>query len=236
MVRTADVLELGLGLPQADAEVIVGIENVRSRIAEIARRCTRSLWAFQPGGAQSAACLEACRPLDEESLAGGVDMRTVYLDSVRNDRATIRYAEWLTSQGAQLRTAPELPLRLLVVDQMLAVLPIDPVDSSMGAVVVTSPTVVLAISALFLAVWRDSRPFAVSRPRRSSLLNDQERTALEMWAQGLADDVVARRLGVSHRTARRISESLAATLGARSRFELGLKAGEQGLIRSTELS
>ncbi|MFJ8474036.1 hypothetical protein [Kitasatospora sp. NPDC094011] len=55
----------------------------------------------------------AGRPDNEALLARGVTMRTVYLDSVRKDRATVQHAEWLTGLGCEVRTAPALPLRML---------------------------------------------------------------------------------------------------------------------------
>ncbi|MFJ3881433.1 LuxR C-terminal-related transcriptional regulator [Streptomyces sp. NPDC090077] len=47
----------------------------------------------------------------------GVRMRTVYLDSVRNDAVTSEYAEWLTGLGGEVRTVPVLPLRMLHFDR-----------------------------------------------------------------------------------------------------------------------
>lgn len=215
--------------------VIVGVDSVRSRLIELAHACRSSLWAFQPDGPQKAETLAAARPLDEETLARGVSMRTIFLDSVRNDEATLDHADWLTARGAELRTVPNLPMRLLVVDKRVAVVPIQPEDSSHGALIVTTPSLVNGLAALFHSTWRGATPFARVRPRRRGLFNAQELQALELWAQGYTDDAVARRLGVSNRTVRRVSESVAAALGANSRFQAGLRAAELGLISSSEL-
>jgi DNA-binding NarL/FixJ family response regulator len=54
-------------------------------------------------------------------------------------------------------------------------------------------------------------------------------------AQGLTDNAVARRLGVSVRTVRRLNDKVTGALDSTSRFETGMKASELGLIRSSEL-
>jgi DNA-binding NarL/FixJ family response regulator len=49
-------------------------------------------------------------------------------------------------------------------------------------------------------------------------------------AEGHTDEAIAKRLGVSHRTARRIASDLMDRLGARSRFEAGVRAVQQGWL------
>lgn len=61
-------------------------------------------------------------------------------------------------------------------------------------------------------------------------LGRQEREVLKLLAQGLTDEAVALRLGVSLRTTRRISAKLMERLGAKSRFHAGLRVGELGLL------
>jgi DNA-binding NarL/FixJ family response regulator len=53
---------------------------------------------------------------------------------------------------------------------------------------------------------------------------------LKLPAQGLTDEAAAARLGVSHRTARRMMAELMERLGARSRFEAGLRAAQRGWL------
>jgi DNA-binding CsgD family transcriptional regulator len=167
------------------------------------------------------------------TLRRGISMRAVYLDSVRNDNASLDYASWLAARGAEVRTVPTLPMRMLLVDRRVAVVPIDPDESSLGAVVVHQPGIVTGLVALFRTTWRTSTPFLRRRPRRGGrTFNSQERQALQLWGQGLTDESVANRLGVSERTARRISRKVAAALGARSRFQAGMRAAELGLVHS----
>jgi DNA-binding CsgD family transcriptional regulator/sugar-specific transcriptional regulator TrmB len=212
-------------------ERLQGVHEVRARLTEMSRRAKEELLAFMPGGALSQAALHASRPLDEQSLAAGVRLRTVYLESVRNDRPTTEYARWLSELGGEVRTAPSLPLRMLVVDRTSAVLPIDPENSQVGAAVIHSAGVVAALVALFDMVWERAVPLAESRqPSNAETPTPQEMALLDLLAQGHTDEVAARKLGLSLRTVRRMMASVSARLGARSRFEAGLLASRSGWI------
>lgn len=218
--------ETSLGVERVD-----GIEQVRSRLKDLAANCQTSLWAFQPNGPQPAASLRASRPLDEATLARGVQMRSVFLDSLRNDEATREHVAWLVARGAEVRTLPDLPLRLLLIDHEVAVLPLSPEDSAAGALIVTSPHIVAALESLFLWCWSRATPFHRGRPSRESMLNSQELEALRLWGEGLSDEAVGRRLGVSLRTVRRLSATVYDALGVASRFQAGTRAIELGLLR-----
>jgi DNA-binding CsgD family transcriptional regulator len=213
-------------------ETLQGLEQVRVRLTELNRRATAELLAFMPGGALSVAALDASRPLDEHSLGAGVSLRTVYLDSVRNDRSTTEYAQWLSESGGEIRTSPFLPLRMLIIDRSSAVLPLDPDDSRQGAVVVHSPGVVAALVALFESVWDRATPFGQQHLPEgySDIPSPQEAALLLLLAQGHTDEVAARKLGLSLRTVRRMMASLAGRLGAKSRFEMGVHATRAGWV------
>lgn len=218
-----------------DTERLVGVGAVRDRISALAGECQREIWSFSPGGPQSPANMARSRPLNAETLGRGVRMRTVYLDSVRNDEPSIEHARWLTERGAEVRTVPTLPLRMLVVDREVALVPLDENDSSAGALLVSGRGVVAALSALFVSVWRGAQPLGPRRTREPERPSEQEQQALRGWAQGDTDHLVARRLWVSERTVRRISDNLAELLGARSRFELAARAMDAGWLDADDL-
>ena len=84
------------------------------------------LVALVPDPVQRPDTLAASKPLDAAVLERGVTMRTVYLNSIRNDPASIAYSDWLSGIGGQIRTAPTVPLRLIIFDRTTAMVPIDP--------------------------------------------------------------------------------------------------------------
>ncbi|MFF9483581.1 LuxR C-terminal-related transcriptional regulator [Streptomyces sp. NPDC014676] len=212
-------------------ERLDGVEAVRVRLMELAHRAKTEVCTFVPGGALSAAALEAGKPLDEQNLARGVRMRTVYLDSVRNDSATVEYATWLASVGAETRTVPTLPMRMILCDRTAAVIPIDTDDSGKGALLIRYPSMVRALEELFDLVWENAVPLGAPAQKNSEdTPSDRETALLKMWAIGLTDEGIARKMGVSLRTIRRNTADLQRRLGVQSRFQAGAEAVRRGWI------
>ncbi|KLI96690.1 helix-turn-helix domain-containing protein [Streptomyces albidoflavus] len=220
-----------------DVERLDGIEEIRDRIHVLVRAVKAEVMTLAPGGAQSAASMEAAKPQDRELLGRGVRMRTLYLDSVRNSPPTVAYAKWLSEQGGEVRTVPSLPIRLMLLDRDVAIVPTDGDNSAAGALVVTANGTLTALCALFDSIWETAMPLGqVSRDRGRDErgLTSQEAEALRMLSQGLTDEAVAKRLGVSPRTARRIAADLMELLGARSRFQAGARAVAKGWLTGEE--
>lgn len=219
----------------AGMERVIGVDAVRHKLQELADGCRDYVWSLNPGGPQSEANLLKSRPLNEATLARGVKMRAIYQEAVHNDDPTVEYLKFLEGKGAEVRLSSLLPLRMIIIDGERALVPIDERDSSRGALVLSGSSLLTGLRELFKCTWRDARPFG---PRANRLTGDfslQEREALRLWARGMTDRAVARALGVSDRTIRRISETITARLDARSRFEAGAKARDAGLLGSEDL-
>lgn len=208
------------------SELLEGMDAVQSRLEELAHRATSGCLSLIPGGGQPAPGPGASKPLDELLLRRGVTVLTVYMDSMRNDAATLAYARWLSDCGGVVRTAPALPLRMVLFDREVALVPIDPGDARRGAVQVAGLGVITALVTLFEHVWEAAIPLH-DRQQENGELTGQERELLRLLSQGLTDEVAARRLGVSLRTTRRMMASMMKRLGAHSRFEAGLRAKER---------
>ncbi|MFD5099099.1 helix-turn-helix domain-containing protein [Streptomyces albidochromogenes] len=210
-------------------EHLADVAQIRARLAVLTDNVRQEVMAFAPGGAQTEENMASARPLNERLLGRGVAMRTIYLESVRNCAASVAHANWLTAMGGQVRTAGELPLRMTLLDRATAVIPLNSEDSSEGAVVITGKGTLTALCTLFETVWENASPLGV-KPRRDAELDRQEAAALRLLAEGHTDEGIAKRLGVSHRTARRIATGLMDRLGARSRFEAGVRAVQRGWL------
>ncbi|GAA4843894.1 LuxR C-terminal-related transcriptional regulator [Kitasatospora terrestris] len=219
---------------QRGIEVISSLDQVRDRLIQLASDATAEVLSFAPGGPQPAQVMEASRTLDQETLERGVRMRTVYQDSVRNDPPTVQYARWLHGLGGAIRTAPTLPLRMILVDNATAIVPIDPEDPRKGAVVLHSPGVIAALRALFDQVWEQARPLGETAQRDPHGLTGQERELLRLLAEGLTDERAGQRLGVSLRTVRRMMADLMVRMDARSRFQAGIQVAALGWLEAPE--
>ncbi|MFE4575374.1 LuxR C-terminal-related transcriptional regulator [Streptomyces chartreusis] len=218
-------------------ERLDGIEEIRERISRLVRDVRTEVMTLAPGGAQSEASMQAAKPQDQALLERGVRMRTLYLDSVRNSPVTVAYANWLTELNGEVRTTPSLPIRLMVLDRQIAIVPTDEENSHTGALVLSGSGNVTALCALFDTIWDSAVPLgsASSHEREDERgLSPQEAEALRLLGQGLTDDAVAKRLGVSPRTARRIAADVMEKLGARSRFQAGSRAVAKGWLTGEE--
>lgn len=186
---------------------------------------------FDPGGARPAAAQDSGRALDREAVERGVRMRTVYPDSVRDDGTVSKYARWLTGLGGQVRTVPVLPVRMVLVDRKVALVPVDADDERKGTMRLRSPGVITALAELFERVWAQAVPLgAAQRGRGENGLTPREQELLRLLAQGLTDAAAGKSLGLSLRTVRRMTADLSERLKARSRFEAGLRAGQRGWL------
>lgn len=215
-----------------DVEYLLGIDSIQGRLEELAHRCERECLSFMPGGAQSAASLEASKPLDQDLMDRGVRVLTLYMDSVRNDQVTLNYAQWLNERGGEVRTSPTLPIRMVMFDREVALLPVDPENTKKGAALLRGPGVITALAALFEQIWDSASPFGTDRDREKNEagLTPQEAELLRLLFQGNTDEIAARKLGIGLRTVRRTMSDLMSRLEARSRFEAGARAAQRGWL------
>ncbi|WP_129308294.1 LuxR C-terminal-related transcriptional regulator [Streptomyces sp. L2] len=226
----AECSDGGTGTRSSVGEEIRGIADIRLKLEELGAGAMDEVLTLAPGGAHSAADLEASRGPNSELLARGVKIRTIYLDSVRNDPQTLAHIQWLSDRGAHVRTVAALPVRLILIDHRVAVLPTSATDAALGAVVLRGQGTVTALNALFESIWNGAGPLAEPGRRDARGLTAQEAETLRLLSQGLTDEAIAHRLGVSPRTTRRIVSGLMQQLNARSRFEAGSRAVQDGWI------
>ncbi|MCX4819030.1 LuxR C-terminal-related transcriptional regulator [Streptomyces sp. NBC_01142] len=207
-----------------------GLDAIGSQIERLSHSAEFEIQVFAPRGAQSQSSLDAARPLDQNALDRGIRLRYVYLDSIRNDRATLCYARWLQECGGEVRTVPQLPLRMIIYDRRTAIVPTDPEAAAKGILVLDGTGVITALVSLFQQTWEQAQPIGGTRPQETEGVSAQEQAVLDLLMEGHTDEVIARKLGVSVRTGRRVTAELMARLGARSRFQAGALAMGRGWL------
>ncbi|NUR59798.1 MAG: helix-turn-helix transcriptional regulator [Catenulispora sp.] len=167
----------------------------------------------------------------EALVARGVRSRSIYLERFAAIPYVAEYFKAADEIGAEIRLLPHLPLRMLIYDDTTAMLPIDPVDSFAGALLIRDPALVMSLSAFFEHCWIDATPLhATAAPTESTAFTctPQQSAALRMMASGLKDEVIARRLGISPRTLSRLVAEVMERLEVGSRFEAGAKLAHLG--------
>jgi hypothetical protein len=133
----------------------------------------------------------------------------------------------LTEAGAQFRASVELPSWFHILGPHYAGVPLiwghDPSADGMAHHLVQAPALVAALRALFEELWRRATPV----PCAPASTRDP-RGVLRLLAQGLTDEAVARRLGVSVRTVRQRVADAMDELGVRTRFAAAAAAARNG--------
>ncbi|GGZ43025.1 helix-turn-helix transcriptional regulator [Streptomyces bluensis] len=168
---------------------------------------------------------------------GARKARKLYSPAVladERDRETLRE---MTAHGIQVRIAVTPLLQGTVFIDRRTMILTDPAPASPSAHVhrtytmSAEPVLVSGAYALFEAAWETATDLAaffdLDRPR----IDAQARTVLYALGSGMTDMTAARELGMSLRTYRRRVAELLVALGAGSRFQAGLRAGEMGLTR-----
>jgi len=135
----------------SDVERLENLELVRERLDELAYYTRVSVFSIQPTGPLSSASLVAGRPLDERGLRRGIDMRIIYDEHVLEDDDNVEYVRRLGARGARIRIANGPLERLILMDESVAVVPIDPRNSMRGALVVREPGLIAGFVRLFRA-------------------------------------------------------------------------------------
>ncbi|MFC6594115.1 LuxR C-terminal-related transcriptional regulator [Kitasatospora paranensis] len=210
-----------------DDEMVVrldSLEAVRDRLEELAATATQECLSLMRGGAVRPDSIQAGKHPNQLALERGVVIRSIFQDSFRNDPDTLRYARWLADLGGLTRTVPLLPMRLVIVDRSIALVPTDPSDGRRGALELHGAALIQPLCALFDELWRSGADFGLPAVRDDRDLTGSERALLQLLGEGHTDESAGRKLGLSLRTVRRMMQDLMNRLGADSRFQAGAQA------------
>jgi DNA-binding CsgD family transcriptional regulator len=209
--------------PEPDIEQLTDLRSVRRRLEELAMSARTEVLSFSPSAYNPTATRDASRPLDMAMLGRGVRMQTLYLDTLAFEPAGLEYAQSLVQAGADVRLVPALPMRLILVDGETAIVPRDPDDDTAGALIVPHSGLVIALHALFMSYWKQGRPLTAEGDSDAGA-RTADRAVLRLLATGAKDEAIARQLGMSVRTVRRIVADIMVRAEVDSRFALGAYA------------
>jgi DNA-binding CsgD family transcriptional regulator len=224
------------GPVEGGLEIISEAAEVQLLVNQAVDTCTKEWMSVQPGGYRDPVALQQALPRDLESVRRGVRVRTLYQHTTRTQLSMRSYVAAMVEAGAQIRTADQLAERMFIFDRELAFIPKrSHPDQPPGAVVVREPVLISFLCTLFDQFWANAVPFITDGPGYQNVSNELRVALLDLLAQGLKDEVVAKRLGMSVRTCRRHIASIMQELGAESRFEAGVKAARLGLLTSTDV-
>lgn len=214
--------------PPAHGRVLSSPTEIRQRIAALAAAERHEHLAVNPEPTFAPDVAAVALPLDRTLLARGIHMRTCGVPPPDGDRSCAA-AQHLATLGADYRERPDVPVKLMVFDRRVALLPVDPEDLSIGALEIDHAVIVAGLVALFEQLWT-----AGHDPRRGGIppivLTRRERAIVTLLADGLTDSAVADRLQLSRRTIAYTLRALMDRIGVENRFQLGLTVGSMRLL------
>ncbi|MFF1377802.1 LuxR C-terminal-related transcriptional regulator [Streptomyces sp. NPDC058308] len=172
-------------------------------------------------------------PIRQQMFDRGIRIRSVRLRRDSASPGTYDTFSRLAAAGVDLRLASVIPLNMVIIDSDFAVLPAADGESRSSQLTVRGTSLVSAFSAVFEHTWREALPLTPEGERSPSCLSDEQRTLVQLLADGMKDEAIARTLGVSPRTASRLISDLMQRLGVTSRFAAGARAAQYGLLAPT---
>ncbi|HEY9371947.1 DNA-binding response regulator [Streptomyces sp.] len=206
-----------------------GVRQVSAALAGLAASARHELLTFDDPAAS------AGRAIPEPFLElAGACMRTAAerAGSVRRivpRHALAQIAGAGTVRAGRARLTQAIPFKMIVVDRLVAAVPLDLELLYNGLLLIRDPVVVQALVRAHHACWDAGEELTGAVvPHRE--LPPQLRPVLEALLAGQTDEAAAARLGMSGRTySRRVGELMNA-LGTTSRFRAGAEAARRGWL------
>jgi DNA-binding CsgD family transcriptional regulator len=220
--------ELGVELAEAKEQagtvrVLGGSTRVRMRLAELVAATRREHLSMHPEPMFDVDTVRAAAPLDHALVAQGRTVLTLGVPATVGD-TTAAHTLQLTAGGMEHRELPSLPIKLIIVDRRVAVLPLDPHDIAKGALEVCDPPAVEELVARFLSLWADAGT-SKNGPAMNIELTPRERAIVNLLAAGHTDSSASACLSLSRRTVVYAVQGLMERCGVQNRFQLGLVLG-----------
>lgn len=227
-LMTLDARQAAGGEPP-EITVLDGFERINTAIDRAMADATDEVLTVQPGGVRSPEVLADALPREQELLARGCRMRTLYQHTTRHSLPALAHYEQLDGD-VEVRTLNEVTERMVVLDHSVAFIPAS--KDRTVALEVRQPAIVDYLITTFERLWRLATPMfphAAQLPAENGITTRQHAIA-ELLVEGLTDTEIAKRLGMNVRTAREHIAKLAAILGSNSRAQLGYLIGQSGIL------
>ncbi len=204
-------------------EMVAEFEDLQRNARKTIRLVERGPYVCDDEKAERLFELKAAR------IDAGVRYQLLYQDTIYQDPDRLRHALAVTAAGAQARTLPDPPIKVIIADGERASVMLHHDErrgDPMGLRIGPSPSLDMLIR-VFDVLWSLSAPISVNP---SEPLDERDRAILTLMGLGATDDTIARRLGMSRRTVVRRTASLLERLGASTRFQAGVQAIRRGWL------
>ena len=210
-------------------EVVSSVDAVRHRFQQVQQAADHEMRMF------ITAPFVAVRPgentAEPAAVERGVRIRAVVERAALSEAGAIDEAVDSLRRGLELRVAEQLPIKLVLADSDLALVPLEVASGGEpGAVLIQRSGLLAALEALFEAVWRQAHPLELASLESGEVPASDggsdgptaaDRRILALMLAGLTDQAVANQLDLSLRSVQRRLRHLQDLAGVHSRMQLG---------------
>jgi len=166
--------------------------------------------------------LEFSTQLAEVVLRRGGRLRLVLQSDVAEVPEVAEYTAWLGTRKVVPRVLDHVPVRALTIDRSIGM-----VFEGLTHRMMYTRSAVRSLCRVAEMLWDRASPVPESV---ANLPTRRAEKILRLLADGLTDEAVARKIGVSVRTVRNDIASSMSDMSAQSRFQAGVHAAQLGLI------
>lgn len=222
-----------LGTPPTDmVQVVEGPRDVHHEYGSLLRSAREQIRAMERPPFQRAP--DENRAITAEVHEHGVRVRNL-MDAEALKAWDMRLIEEDLAHGEQFRVIARVPIKLLVVDDRAALVPLEqPTNGIQSALLVHSSALLEALIDVFETLWAIATPLDTRNesvhPGTTDFISSEERILVTLLASGIPDDAIARRLQISASSLYRRVHVLKARLAAASRFQAGVNAALRGWV------
>ncbi|MFF2331333.1 MULTISPECIES: winged helix-turn-helix transcriptional regulator [unclassified Streptomyces] len=202
-------------------EVVEGRRAVQRRFIQLQLSAQHSIDAFVTGEVQVVGPDNTEEPT---ALERGVRLRGIVDGLFLRGPNGTAYLDHSLAGGAEVRTVEEIPLKLIISDGIVAMLPLQAGTGNVDPSLVLRGGLVSVAQALFEAVWQRARPYG----RTHHETDPVDTRILRLLLAGLTDEAVAGQVGLSPRTVHRRIRALMDRAEVTTRIQLGWHARHHG--------
>ncbi|MFD8687556.1 hypothetical protein [Streptomyces sp. NPDC059651] len=223
----------------APIEILSGAVAIRRRMLTLQRHARFEVRALVQAGSDSGVLTyeENHHAVEQELADRGVVMRSVIERKLLEEPRAATILSSGIAQGQHISVTERLPIKLVIVDARVALLPLDPErdEAEPVALVVHRTGLLTALCSLFDEHFGRGWPLRVSEDGinlvgRLDSAGVHDRQIVALLHIGLTDVAIARQLGVGYRTVQRRLQAMMAEAGATTRFQLGCYAVRSGWL------
>ncbi|HVL80224.1 MAG TPA: helix-turn-helix domain-containing protein [Actinomycetota bacterium] len=218
--RTGDLLEILTG-PEASAQ---RFRQFHAAAREEVLVIDRPPYAVHPRPSDEGAS-------DRDLVERGVRLRAIYSREAVEMPGRLPVILAGVAAGAEARVLADVATKLVIVDRRVGLIPLN--LQTLGvedAVVVHASFLLHALVMLFESLWEKAVPLSAPSGPPGPDGDRSGDEVLRLLAAGLKDESIARALGMSRSTVARRVRELMDELGAKTRFQAGSLAQQQGRL------